>query len=35
MPARNRKTSALTGHSEVAAVLDGMCFRASDMLRAP
>jgi aspartate dehydrogenase len=30
---RNPKTSALTGHSLVAAVLDGMCFRASDALR--
>jgi aspartate dehydrogenase len=29
----NPKTSALTGHSLVAAVLDGMCFRASDALR--
>jgi aspartate dehydrogenase len=32
--ARNPKTSALTGHSLVAAALDGMCFRASDALRA-
>ena len=30
---RNPKTSALTGHSLVAAVLDGMCFRAGDALR--
>jgi aspartate dehydrogenase len=31
---RNPKTSAITGHSLVAAVLDGMCFRASGALRA-
>lgn len=30
---RNPKTSALTGHSLVAAVLDGMCFRARNALR--
>jgi aspartate dehydrogenase len=32
--ARNPKTSALTGHSLVAAALDGMCFRGGDALRA-
>ena len=31
----NPKTSALTGHSLAAAVCDGMCFRALDMLRTP
>jgi aspartate dehydrogenase len=31
---RNPKTSALTGHSLDAAVLDGMCLRALDILRA-
>jgi aspartate dehydrogenase len=30
----NPKTSALTGHSLVAAVCDGMCFSALDALRA-
>jgi len=30
----NPKTSALTGHSLVAAICDGMCFRALDSLRA-
>ena len=29
----NPKTSALTGHSLVAAVRDGMCLRALDLLR--
>jgi aspartate dehydrogenase len=32
--ATNPKTSALTGHSLVAAVLDGMCLRVFDLLRA-
>jgi aspartate dehydrogenase len=31
--ATNPKTSALTGHSMVAAALDGMAFRALDILR--
>jgi aspartate dehydrogenase len=31
--ATNPKTSALTGHSLVAAVRDGMCLRALDLLR--
>lgn len=31
----NPKTSALTGHSLVAAVRDGMCLRALDLLRSP
>jgi aspartate dehydrogenase len=30
----NPKTSALTGHSLVAAARDGMCLRALDLLRA-
>lgn len=29
----NPKSSALTGHSLVAAALDGMCFRARDIIR--
>jgi aspartate dehydrogenase len=32
--ATNPKTSALTGHSLVAAVFDGMCLRVFDLLRA-
>jgi aspartate dehydrogenase len=29
----NPKTSAITGHSLVSAVMDGMCFRALDLIR--
>jgi aspartate dehydrogenase len=32
---KNPKTSALTGHSLVAAVRDGMCLRTLDLLRDP